>query len=166
MSETANLAIPFITATQNQKEVTHSSGMARLDAAITETLTVSLSSGNVTLTQAQVREAALIEITGATTAGRTLTLPSVKRPILVRSSGANSDDVDIVRGTTTLTISPDEGFFVYIGSGADDLTLLFSSSGTGGGGGGGGGGGSGPFALDDGTAVAGGVFSFDDGTAA
>jgi hypothetical protein len=113
MSATANLAIPYITASQNQKEVTHSTGMALLDAALTEVLAVSVSSGNATPTSTEYRECARISITGATTAGRTVTLPAVKKPIFVTVDAASTQSVSIVRGSTSFAILPGMTLYLY-----------------------------------------------------
>lgn len=124
MSATPNLAIPYITAAQNQKEVTHSSGMALLDAAITETLAVSVSAGNATPTAAQVRAAARISIAGATTSGRTVTLPLVKRPLFVSLDAASTKAVGIVRGSASITILPGCSLYLYADGTANGLVQI------------------------------------------
>lgn len=124
MSATANLAIPLIQASQNQKEVTHATGMALLDAAITETLAVSVSAGNATPTAAQVRGAARIAITGATTAGRTVTLPVIKRPLFVSLDAASTKAVSIVRGSTSVTLLPGCSLYLYTDGTANGLIRM------------------------------------------
>jgi hypothetical protein len=124
MSATTNLAIPYITAAQNQKEVTHSTGMALIDAAITETLAVSVSSGNATPTAAQVRGAARIAITGATTSGRTVTLPVLKRPLFVSLDASSTKSVSIVRGSSIVTILPGASLYLYTDGTANGLVQM------------------------------------------
>jgi len=124
MSATPNLAIPYITAGQNQKEVTHSSGMALLDAAITETLAVSVSAGNATPTAAQVRAAARIAITGASTAGRSVTLPAIKRPLFVSLDAASTKAVSVVRGSASITILPGVSLYLYTDGTANGLVQI------------------------------------------
>lgn len=124
MSATTNLAIPYITASQNQKEVTHSTGMALLDAALTEGLAVSVSAGNATPSAAQYRACARIAITGATTAGRTVTLPAVKRPIFVSLDAASTKSVSIVRGSASFIILPGAHLYLYTDGTANGLIRL------------------------------------------
>lgn len=132
MSETTNLGITAMTENQNQKYLTYNTAIERLAAATAARLAVSVSSGNATPTQEQVRACQLLQISGASTAGRTVTIPSVTRTLLIHSVAANTQNVDLVRGSTTLTIEPGEGILVFIGSGANDLTEILSYSGGGG----------------------------------
>lgn len=124
MSQTANLAIPYIGANQQQKEVTHSTGMALLDAALTEMLVLSVSAGNATPTADQIRRCALIKITGATTTGRTVTLPVLKRPLFVVLDAASTKAVSIVRGSTAVTILPGTSLYLYTDGTANGLIRL------------------------------------------
>jgi hypothetical protein len=124
MSTTTNLAIPYIQAGQTQKEVTHSTGMALLDAAITEVLTVSVASGNGAPTAAQYRACARIAITGASSAGRTVTLPAVKRPIFVSLDSASTKAVSVVRGSASYTILPGCTLYLYTDGTANGLVRL------------------------------------------
>lgn len=121
---TANLAIPLIAAGQNQKEVTHSTGMALLDAAITETLAVSVSSSNAAPTAAQVRAMARMAISGATTSGRVVTWPSVKRPFMVSLDAASTHAVTIRRGTTDVELLPGCRLTLYSDGTANSLFRL------------------------------------------
>jgi hypothetical protein len=124
MSGTANLAIPYITAAQNNKEVTHSTGMALLDSAITEVLAVSVSAGSATLTAAQYRACARVSVTGATTAGRTVTLPIVKRPIFVSLDAASTQSVAVVRGTASFSILPGATAYLFSDGTTNGLVRL------------------------------------------
>lgn len=124
MSATANLAIPYITASQQQKEVTHSTGMALLDAAITETLDISVAAGNAEPTATQVRQAARISITGATTSGRTVTLPVLKRPLFISLDAASTKGVSILRGSSSITILPGCSHYLYTDGTANGLIQI------------------------------------------
>lgn len=106
MSGTANLNAPFITAAQDQKEVTANAAFARFDAALTETLAVSVASGNAVPTAEQVRPAFRLAVTGASTAGRTVTLPILKKPHVISLDAASTNSVSIVRGTASVTVYP------------------------------------------------------------
>jgi hypothetical protein len=121
---TPNLAIPYITASQNQKEATHSTGMALLDAAITEVLVVSVSAGNAAPSAAEYRACARIAITGATTAGRTVTLPVIKRPIFISLDAASTKAVSVVRGSASFTILPGMTLYAYTDGATNGLLRL------------------------------------------
>ena len=121
---TANLAIPLIAAGQNQKEVTHSTGMHLLDAALTETLAVSVSAGNAAPTQAQVRAAARLAVSGATTSGRVVTWPAVKRLWFASLDAASTHAVTLRRGTTDILLLPGCTLFLYSEGTANSLIRL------------------------------------------
>lgn len=106
MSATANLALKYITAAQNQKEVTHNEALDQLEDVLTEVLSISVAAGNAAPTAAQVRAAALLQISGATTAGRTVTWPGVKRPFVAALDAASSQAVTIVRGAKAVMLYP------------------------------------------------------------
>lgn len=129
MSETTNLGLTAMAENENQKYLRFNTAVERLAAATAARLSVSVSSGNATPTQEQVRACQLLQITGASTAGRTVTIPSVTRTLLIHSVEANTQNVSLARGSTTLTIAPGEGKLVFIGSGAGDLTEILSSEG-------------------------------------
>jgi hypothetical protein len=124
MSGTANLAIPFITAAQNQKEVTHSTGMSLLDAALTETLAVSVAAGNAAPTQAQVRAASRLQISGASVAGRVVTWPAVRRPFYATLDAASTHPVTLRRGTTDISLLPGCTLHLYSDATANSLFRL------------------------------------------
>jgi hypothetical protein len=124
VSASPNLAIPFIQANQLQKEVTHSTGMALLDAAITETLAISVSAGNAAPTQAQVRAMSRMAITGASVAGRVVTWPAVKRPFMVSLDAASTNPVTIRRGTTDIELLPGCRLTLYSDGTPDSLFRL------------------------------------------
>lgn len=128
MSGTTNLNAPYITAAQNQKETTANTAFDRLDKALTETLDISLTSGSATPTAEQVRAASRIALTGATTAGRTLTLPAVKRHVLVGLDASSTKSVGIVRGSTTITILPGERIPLYADGTTNHLVATAQSN--------------------------------------
>ncbi len=88
-----NLDLDQVASAQNQKEVTINDQSGQLDAALTETLALTVDDGNaLTLTEAQLRRANLITFTDdapAPTAEITLTFPAVKRGVihLLNSTG-------------------------------------------------------------------------------
>jgi hypothetical protein len=124
MSATLNLAIPYIQASQLQKEVTANAAFDLLEDALTETLAVSVSSGSAAPTAAQVRAMALMQITGATVSGRTVTLPVLKRPLFVSLSAASTQSVSLVRGTTSITILPGATLYLFTDGTSNGLLQL------------------------------------------
>lgn len=133
MSETTNLGVPYITAGQNQKEVTANAAFDRLDKALTETLEANLTSGNVTVTDTQYREALQIRAINATVSGRTVTLPARERITILRNDPANTQSVAFVRGSTTLTLAVGETLLARTDGTANGLVALLRGTGAGGG---------------------------------
>lgn len=124
MSGTANRNAPYIAASQNNKYLTHNQGLDRLDAATSETLALSVASGNAAPTAEQYRAAMRIALSGATSSGRTLTLPIVKQPISVTLAAASTKTVSIVRGSSSFTLYPGVTADLYTDGTANGLLLL------------------------------------------
>lgn len=124
MSGTTNLNAPLITASQNQKEVTANAAFARFDAALTATLAVSVSGGNAAPTAEEYRAAARVLVSGATTDGRTLTLPILKRPMLIKLAAASTKAITIVRGTQSRTLLPGGALEVYTDGTSNGLDVM------------------------------------------
>jgi hypothetical protein len=131
VTTTTNLGVTHIVAAQDQKEVTANAGFERLDAAITELLSVSLASGNASPTAAQVQQAAVIYATGVATSGRTVTLPAVQRPLILECDSGNTHSVAFVRGSTTVTVGAGTRSFVYVDGTTNGLKVIAGAGGTG-----------------------------------
>jgi hypothetical protein len=107
MSGTTNLNAPYISAGQNQKEVTHAAALDRFDAAMTAAVAASVASGNYTFSDPNTyRACAIVNISGATTAGRTVTLPAIRKPIIAALDTASTKSVAIVRGSSSFALFP------------------------------------------------------------
>lgn len=128
MTTTANLGITHIAASQTGKEITANEAFARIDAAITETLVVSVSAGNATPTLAALQQASRALISGASVTGRTVTLPTMKRALVLAAAASNAEPVGVVRGATTLTLAPGATRFVYVDGTADGLEVIGSTA--------------------------------------
>jgi hypothetical protein len=134
-----NLALSQVAAAQNQKEVTINDQAGQLDAALTEQFVADVSAGNVALTSEVYRRAVHIKATGATTAGRTVTLQTIKK-LSVISNFSTTHSVDFVLGSATITLDPAEDAasptmaLVYTDGAADGLFAVSSGIGAGGGG--------------------------------
>jgi hypothetical protein len=112
MSGTANLNAPFIQAAQNQKEVTANAAFARFDGAITDTLALSVAASGISPGAEEVRAAFRILISGATTAGRQLSLPVIEKPTWISLTAASTKSIEVVRGTTIFTLYPGASMLV------------------------------------------------------
>lgn len=125
-----NLNLPQMSANQAQKEVTHNDGIGALDAAITENFEADVTAGNVSLTNAQFREAVHFLVSGATVAGRELTVPAIKHAFFVTADPGNSDPISVVRGTTSFSIEPNTTSLFYTDSTANGLVQVAGGGGS------------------------------------
>jgi hypothetical protein len=127
MTATTNLNITHLADGETNKYVRVNEGFDALDAAITETLTVDLTSASATPTAAAVREAVVIYVENCNTGGRTVTLPTVKRPLIVTADSGNSNTFALVRGSTSINFAPDVSRIVYVDGTTDGLRILAAS---------------------------------------
>ena len=134
MTTTPNLGITHVAASQAQKEVTLNDALSKLDLALTDTVDVSVAAGNAMVGNADFRENIALKVTGAAVAGRTVTVPAIKRLFVVISDVANTEDVTIVRGAATVTLPAGATLICYTDGTTDGLIAASSAGGTGGGG--------------------------------
>jgi hypothetical protein len=126
----ANLNITQWVEAQVHPEVTMNNAIAALDAALTETFEADLTSGNVNVTAAQYRAAMRIFASNVATSGRTVTLPAVKRLVILECESTNTDDISLIRGSTTLTFAPGEVAIVVTDGTTNGLTATVVSGST------------------------------------
>lgn len=119
-----NLNATIVSSNQDQKEQTIADMHGVLDAAITEDYEIDVSAGNVILSAAQYRSAIFFKIVGAAVAGRTITLPAVKRLVSFYSDAANAENVDIVKGSTTEELQPEAATFLFTDGTANGLVKM------------------------------------------
>lgn len=121
-----NLSLTQMTVGQTNKETTHNDSNGELDAALTEQLSVSVSSGNATVTDAQYRRNVNFKVTGATVGGRTVTLgaTAIKRLVTVTNDSANTQSVSIVRGATSISLPVGKTGLFFTDGTTDGLKLL------------------------------------------
>ncbi|MDI9847380.1 hypothetical protein QM467_04805 [Rhodoblastus sp. 17X3] len=100
-----NIGITPVVSSMTDKEGAINSALGQYDAAISELASVDVSAGNVTLTAAQWTGAQVVSVTGATTAGRTVTGVASKRLIAVQSAAANTQSFSFKIGTASFTIA-------------------------------------------------------------
>jgi len=123
------LGLALITASQNQKEVTANAALVRLDNALTATFDANVTAGNINVITAQVQQAVLIRAINATVAGRTVTLPGVARVMLLHNNAGNTQSVDFIRGTTTLTLTVGQTVIARLDGTANGLVSLLRGTG-------------------------------------
>ncbi len=121
---TSRLALPYIAASQAQKEVTHNQALDGIDARFDATLTKSLASGNASCTLAEIQAAAKIVASGATVS-RDLTLAAFTGLRWISNTG--TADINVKVGTTSIALVAG-GFALFEGDGtANGLTQLTNS---------------------------------------
>lgn len=118
-----------ITASRNEKEVTANAAPVRLDNALTATFDANVTAGNITVTTAQMQQAVLIRAINATVAGRTVTLPGAALVILRHNNAGNTQSVDFIRGTTTLTLTMGQTVITRLDGTANGLVSLLRGTG-------------------------------------
>lgn len=112
---TANLSIEEVAENQDDKEITVNDAITALEDAITEYTAFDLSAGNVSLTAganllAYKRNIAL-KTTG-NAVSRDLTLPPVKRAVMVWNAGSATLNVKV--GSTTVTVAAGALAWLYV----------------------------------------------------
>lgn len=100
--------------------------MGRLDAAMTETLTVDLASGNATLTEDELQQCVFLQLNNAAVA-RDCNLVAVKRILFVRNSGTAA--VTLVCGTAEIEIAAASTGIVRLTGNANGLFSISSGGG-------------------------------------
>jgi len=123
-----NLDLTAVLENQANKENTINTNTGYLDAALTEKTAVNVSASNVTLTGSVYRRATLFNITGAATAGRTVTLPAIKKMSVFSADAGNTDNVTVVKGSTTVVLVPGSNAMLYTDGSANGLEIVAQSS--------------------------------------
>lgn len=95
MSATPYLAIAYIAASQNQKEVTANAAFEALDNAQNAELVVPITNAGLTLTRAQTQAAFFFDFTGALTAGANVILPASNRLLAVRNGTTGGESLTV-----------------------------------------------------------------------
>jgi len=121
-----NLGIVTVAESQASKHTTVNTALLRLALAITETLEVSVASGNATVTTEQYQTSLHFRATGAATSGRTVTLPQVERLVIV-SNASGSDSVAFVRGSTSISIAAGGIAMLWTDGTTNGLTKMLES---------------------------------------
>lgn len=129
MATTPILALTKLAAGEATPYVSVNELAEGLEAAANDFLSVDLSSGNVTLTDAQYRGYVLFRASGNTVA-RNLTLQAIKRLVVIDNS-AGTSTLSLVLGSTTLTLGAGKLAMVYTDGTANGLTKIYETGGSG-----------------------------------
>ena len=116
-----------VSAGQNQKEVTINNSDGILDAALTESLDVDFTSGNVTLTTAQFQQNMRFNATNLSTA-RNLTIAGEKKLFVVDNTDG-TDTLSVVRGSTSIALSAGSNGIFYTDGTTNHLIQVSGSGG-------------------------------------
>lgn len=119
-----NLNLSQVAAGQANPEVTTNTKGGEIDAALTETTSLSVSGGNVTVTGTQFTRSVRLFVTGASVGGRTVTLPATKRLLIIEADSTNTQSVAIVVGSTSISLSPGYSALFYTDGTANGLRTL------------------------------------------
>lgn len=120
---TTNLSIPLIAESQQDKATTLNNALEAVDGLLTNSLTVDLSGGNVSLTSNQFTQN-LAFVASGMTATRELTVPDIERGLfVVDNSGGGGFDLTVTKGATSFTLPDGKVVFFQSGAGTDDLYL-------------------------------------------
>ena len=117
-----SLNLPQMTAGQGGKHITSNDGDEALDKAITEAEVLDFTSGNITLTDAQLRENFLFECDNVA-AARDLVLPTtaIKRFFAVNVQSDETFDVTVKKGTTAIVVTAGDNTTFYTNGTTNDL---------------------------------------------
>lgn len=116
-----NLQTDRVTGMTSGKELVIDAALEAMDAAITEQEEIDFTGGiDIVLTDVQWLQNFLLNITNAGTSGLDLTVPAVKKVMVVRhKSGANA--VNLKRGSTNQSLSPGGSYIVITDGTANGL---------------------------------------------
>ena len=125
-----NLNITHVAAGQNQKEVTINDAIDDLDRALTDSLAVDFSSGDVELTDDEFRENVHF-LASNHSGGEGLTVPQVKRLFVVENPAGGAGAVDVVRGTTSINLPAGSAGLFYCDGTTNGLVQIGGAGGGG-----------------------------------
>lgn len=124
-----NLALAQVAENQTSKELTINTALGQLDAALTEIRSCDVASGNVTLTTTQARSYVSFFVENATTAGRKLIFPALKKLSMVIADPDNTQDITVACGTTEVTVEAGKAVLIYTDGTANGLVSVSGGGG-------------------------------------
>lgn len=128
MTTTTRLGITLIAPTQSNKSTTANDATQALEDATQGTLAVSVASASQTLTDPQFTGAWLFAVSGAATAGRTVTVPNdIERIFAASLDSGSAESVDLVCGSNDVTLDPGMAAIVRT-DGAGGIAMVMQGS--------------------------------------
>jgi hypothetical protein len=121
---TDNLSISRMTTNQSGKVTTFNNAMGQIDALMSESVDVDLTSGNVSKNSAQTLAAMMFKLTNATVAGRTLTLTAKKRFFMVEVDTTCTQTVDVKIGSGSVTVRAGFHYLFYSNGTTNHIALV------------------------------------------
>lgn len=122
-----NLALVQVSPTQSSKEATINQALGQLDAALTDCLAISLSGGTYSLALSDYQQHVGYVLTSAPSDHTVFNVPMQKKlSIFVNNS---SHSVDLVYGTTTITIGETSANLIYTDGTANGMALAIGPQG-------------------------------------
>ena len=123
------LAISQVVASQTQKEVTINEATSQLESAITDVLNFDLTTlGSTVMTDSQFQRNIGFTFTHDTQA-ETITLPTTAIPrFFFVDNSAGTDDLDVIKGSTTITVVAGGVVSLLTDGTTNNLTLVSSSA--------------------------------------
>ena len=119
-----NLDLDQVTPTQASKEATINTAIGQVDAAVTESLSLDLTSGNYSFTNTNYRRYLRFLVTNATVGGRTITVPAIKKFSYFESDSTSTQSVSIIRGSTTITLPAGAKALIYTDGSTNGIVVL------------------------------------------
>ena len=123
-----NLNLDQVTAAQNQKEVTINDQAGQLDAALTEVVTVDLTSADANLTSGQFTRAIQFICSGNTVA-RVITIPATKRLFAFQNTGSADVTITVSGGSSVMVPAAGTAIIYTDGSAPTIIASVAGSSG-------------------------------------
>lgn len=127
----ASIQIPAIPVSSGLTQDDVDAAIALALSALSDPLTtggsvfdVSVASGNASVSSANFTANDVLNITGATVNGRTVTLPAVQKTISIVSARSNTKTVTIVVGSTSYKLSKGGFIIVYLDGTANYMKVL------------------------------------------
>ncbi len=124
MTQSPNLLIDHIAASQAQKEVTANAGFDALDKALCQLTPIALADADLALTDDQLLGSIYLRATGALTAARTITVPVHNKPFILENATTGGFAVNVKTPSgTAITFNTGERKLLY----CDGTTLKIVS---------------------------------------
>lgn len=107
---------------------------AAIRRSVADTLPVSVAAGNAAVPSADMAAAVALAVSGATVAGRVVSVPAAKKLFVASLAAASTQPVSIAVGTASFALQPNTAALFYADGSANSLQLVASGVASSGGG--------------------------------